>query len=224
MARLDAQQGLVRRLEDIGRIRLSSHFFLRDFLHSEIASVYGILNVPENIDLAVAAGTRLCIDLLEPLKATFGDVRIRSGYRSLELNALGNRLRLGCASNEANYAAHIWDVRDREGRMGATATIVIPWFVDRYEAGADWRSLAWFIHDHLPYSYMAFYPKLCALNLGWREQPERRIMSWIEPKGLLTSPGKIDHDTNHRHWYCGLPPMTDLEQQRRAGALHDRRV
>lgn len=180
---------LVRQLDDIGRIRLSTNFFLRDFLHSEIATVYGIVNVPENLDLAVAAGSKLCVELLEPLHATFGKVCIRSGYRSRELNALGHRLRLGCASNDYNYAGHIWDAYDAKGRMGATATIVIPWFVDRLAEGAKWQSMAWWVHDHLPYSYMCFYPKLGAFNIQWREQPERRILSWAHPKGILFQPG-----------------------------------
>lgn len=53
------EQSSVSRLEAIGRIRLSPHFFLRDFLHSEIAQVYGLLNVPDDVDLAVAAGSKL---------------------------------------------------------------------------------------------------------------------------------------------------------------------
>ena len=32
----------MRGLEDLGRVRLSENFFLRDFLHSEIASLYGM--------------------------------------------------------------------------------------------------------------------------------------------------------------------------------------
>ena len=32
---------------------------------------------------------------------------------------------------------------------GATACVVVPRFADRYAAGADWRSLAYWIHDHL---------------------------------------------------------------------------
>ncbi|RVQ68952.1 hypothetical protein EKN06_01660 [Croceicoccus ponticola] len=175
----------VRQLEEIGRIRLSENFFLRDFLHSEIAAVFGIGNEPDDVDLAVAAGRRLCNELLEPLHCTFGKVCIRSGYRSRQLNALGHRLRLGCASNERNRASHIWDARDAQGRMGATATIVIPWFVDRLQEGLDWRAMAWWVHDHLPYSYMCFYPRLGAFNLQSREEPERRVLSWREPKGVV---------------------------------------
>jgi hypothetical protein len=32
----------VRSLEQLGRVRLSSSFFMRDFLHSEIADLHGI--------------------------------------------------------------------------------------------------------------------------------------------------------------------------------------
>lgn len=197
----------VRWLEDFGRTRLSQHFFLRDFLHSEIAQVFGLLNVPDNPPLAIEAGRHLCEELLEPLKGTFGDIRIRSGYRSPEVNSIGNRYRLGCASNEQNYAGHIWDRRDGAGRMGATATVVIPWFADRYEKGVDWRALAWWIHDHLPYSYMCFYPKLAAFNIQWREEPERRITSWVEPRGVLTRQGMRNHTGHHDNYYLGFPNM-----------------
>ena len=71
----------MRGLEDLGRVRLSQHFFLRDFLFSEIAAIYGIQNIPDDPDLAIAAGTRLCEDLLEPLWRTFGGINIRSGFR-----------------------------------------------------------------------------------------------------------------------------------------------
>lgn len=70
---------LFQNLESIGRIRLSPNFFLRDFLHSEIATAFGIVNQPDDVDLAVAAGSRLCLELLEPLHSTFGKVCIRSG-------------------------------------------------------------------------------------------------------------------------------------------------
>jgi hypothetical protein len=186
---------------------LSKHFFLRDFLYSEISQVFGILNVPDDPALAIEAGSRLCCDLLEPLKGAFGDVRIRSGYRSPELNATGHRLRLGCASNEANFAGHIWDRRDSAGRMGAMATVVIPWFVDQLSKGGDWRSMAWWVHDHLPYSYMCFYPRLGAFNIQWREAPERRITSWTCPRGILTRPGMHNHAGTHAKSYEGFPAI-----------------
>jgi hypothetical protein len=112
-----------------------------------------------------------------------------------------------CGSNEANHAGHIWDRRDAQGRMGATACIVVPWFADRYEQGADWRALAWWIHDHLNYSSMYFFPKMAAFNLQWREQPERRIDSYVNPRGLLTKPGMDNHEGSHAQWYEGFPEL-----------------
>lgn len=178
---------------------------MRDFLHSEIADFHGIPNVPDDPDLAVAVGQRLCEELLEPLQATFGRLAIRSAYRSPAVNEFGNRNGLSCAVNEANYAGHIWDRRDETGSMGATACIVVPWFADRYEAGEDWRALAWWIHDHLPYSSLTFFPKLAAFNLTWHERPERRIDSYIAPKGCLTKPGMANHDGRHAEWYEAFP-------------------
>lgn len=198
-------------LEKLGRVRLSRNFFMRDFLYSEIANLHGVPNIPEEPDLAIAAGTRLCEELLEPLNATFGRIAIRSAYRSPTVNAFGNRNGYPCAANEKNFAGHIWDRRDGAGRMGATACIVIPWFADRYEKGADWRALAWWVHDHLPYSTMEFYPIRAAFNLTWREQPERRIDSYVAPRGCLTWPGKANHAGDHSECYAGFPPLVPQE-------------
>ena len=194
-------------LETLGRVRLSQNFYMRDFLYSEIAAMHGFSNVPENPDLAVEAGSRLCQELLEPLQATFGRLAIRSSYRSPALNAFGNANKLNCARNEANYAHHIWDQRDSKGRLGACSSIVIPWFADRYDAGADWRSLAWYIHDHLPYHTMWFFPKLAAFNLHWREEPQGRIDSYIAPRGTLTKPGFGNHGGDHSDWYPDFPTL-----------------
>jgi hypothetical protein len=60
--------GSVRSLEEFGRARLSASFFMRDFLHSEIADFHGIPNIPDAPDLAIAAGRELCEQLLEPLR------------------------------------------------------------------------------------------------------------------------------------------------------------
>lgn len=179
----------VRGLEELGRVRLSRHFFLRDFLYSEIAAIHGLANVPDDPDLAIAAGTRLATDLLDPLVETFGQIHIRSAYRSPEVNRFGNENRLSCARNKANFAGHIWDRRDAEGRMGATACIAIPWFAGRYADGRDWRDLAWWLHDHLPFHDAEFFPKLAAFNLQWREDPAPEISSFIAPRGLLLRRG-----------------------------------
>ena len=194
-------------LEELGRVRLSANFFMRDFLHSEIADFYGIPNIPDDPDLAIAAGRELCELLLEPLQATFGRIAVRSGYRAPAVNDYGNRHGGSCARNEASAAYHIWDWRDAEGHMGAGASIVIPWFADRYAAGADWRTLAWWIHDKLPYSHLQFFPKLAAFNIQWHEKPWRRIDSFIAPRGCLTKPAMANHTGSHAGWYQDFPRL-----------------
>lgn len=127
----------MRALEDLGRVRLSPNFFMRDFLHSEIANFYGVPNIPQKPELAISTGARLCRELLEPLQSTFGRIAIRSGYRSPKVTAFGNARGHG-ARIDANAAYHIWDMRDENGRMGAAACVVIPWFADRHRNCADW--------------------------------------------------------------------------------------
>ena len=192
-------------LEELGRVRLSPSFFMRDFLYSEISNFYGIQNIPENPDLAIEVGRRLCEELLEPLNATFGRLEIRSAYRSPAVNALGNEKGHNCASNEKNYAAHIWDHLDADGLKGATACVVVPWFADRYAKGADWRALAYWSHNHLPYSELQFFGKLCAFNINWHEQPKRSIYSYVEPKGYLLR-GEGPNDV-YACYYEGLPDV-----------------
>lgn len=199
--------GSVRSLEQLGRVRLSPSFFMRDFLHSEIADFHGIPNIPDDPALAIAVGRKLCEELLEPLQATFGRLAIRSAYRSPAVNAFGNTHGLSCARNERNYARHIWDRRDAEGCMGAVTSVIVPWFADRYARGADWRAMAWWIHDHLPYSELQFFPKLAAFNIGWRERPQRRIHSFIKPLGCLTRPGMANNVGDHSAAYAWFPPL-----------------
>jgi len=179
----------MRGLEKLGRVRLSKYFFMRDFLYSEIGDFHRIQNIPDTPDLAISAGSGLCGALLDPLVETFGAVTVRSGYRSAELNWFGSRNRLNCASNATDAAGHIWDRRDLRGQMGACASVVIPWFADQHTAGRDWRDLAWWIHDHLPYSELRFFPKLCAFNLTWSEAPKREIRSWIGGNSVLLRAG-----------------------------------
>ena len=104
----DPQKWTMGQIEAFGRIRLTSHFFMRDMLYSEVASVHGIRNVPDDHRLAVELGHSLCETLLEPLLATFGHVAIRSAYRSGALHERGSKYR-NMASIEMNRASHIWD-------------------------------------------------------------------------------------------------------------------
>ncbi|MBV9826560.1 MAG: hypothetical protein JO001_12955 [Alphaproteobacteria bacterium] len=197
----------VRSAEALGRVRLSHSFYMRDFLHSEIGNVHGIPNLPDDPELAIAAGSRLCEELLEPLQATFGRLSIRSAFRSGTLNAFGNAHFHNCASNQRNYARHIWDRRDASGMMGAMACIAIPWFADQVAAGMRWQAMAWWVHDHLPYSQMQFFPKLGAFNIGWQEQPRREIYSYASPRGYLTRPGMPNHAGDHQGLYPGFPAL-----------------
>lgn len=197
-------------LEMFGRERLSKHFFMRDFLYSDIASIHGFNNVPDNPDLAIEVGKKLCGELLEPLEERFGRVAIRSAFRSSEVNGFGNAMQLAkrkgytCASKDKNFGHHIWDVPDKRGALGATACIVIPSFWDQFQDDGDWKILAWWVHDNLPYSEMEFYglEKRWAFNLTWSEQPERSIYSY--PGGYLTRPGKENHVGSHEKLWSGI--------------------
>lgn len=89
--------------------------------------------------------------------------------------------------------------------MGATACIVVNRFVPYYERTGDWEAMAWWIHDHLPYSDMEFFPKLAAFNLQWREEPVRRIYSFIPPRrGTLTKAGMGNWTGNHSSRYANM--------------------
>ncbi|MET3899876.1 hypothetical protein ABIB57_003838 [Devosia sp. UYZn731] len=195
----------VKALETFGRVRLSENFFMRDFLYSEIAVLNGFHNLPDDPDLAIAAGKVLCETLLEPLQARFGRLSIRSAYRSPEVNRFGNENGLNCSTNEKNYTGHIWDRRDAAGRMGATACVVVNRFIPYYERTGDWEAMAWWVHDHLPYSDMEFFPKFAAFNLQWREGPIRGIYSFIPPRrGRLTGPGKDNRAGRHEASYAAM--------------------
>ena len=199
-------------LEELGRVRLSDSFFMRDMLYSEISNFYSIPNIPDYPDVAIKNGKALCENLLEPLQSKFGRISVRSAYRSPTVNKFGNENKLSCASNESNYAKHIWDYPDAEGYQGALATIVVNNFVPYFEKTGDWQSLAWYIHDNLPYSNLYFYPKLGAFNIGWHEKPKKRIDSYIAPKRCLTKPDMDNHAGDHSDHYIDL--LSAIEKQR----------
>ena len=200
------------RADRIGRWRLSDSFFMRDFLHSEIAAAYGLVNLPDDEDCARTAGEGLCQNLLEPLQAHFGRIHVRSAYRSSTVNVLGNARGLNCAANEKNFAGHIWDRRDTEGRTGATACIVLPAFASRFREQGDWVELAWWIHDHLPYCSLEFFKANWACNVTWSDRPKRQITSWTgwfeagewTSKRNLTRPAMANHAGDHSSSYARL--------------------
>ncbi|MBQ4808093.1 peptidase M15 [Phaeobacter sp. HS012] len=164
-------------LERLGRIKLSKHFTFRQFLHSEIAAAYGVVNMPDDAELAIEVGRGLCANVLEPIVSEFGPIIVRSGFRSASLNALGHRLGLKCASNEKNYAAHIWDHRDADGNAGASACIIVPAFNEGHTDHDGWQDLA----DHLIASLPCTEPKRFkndnAFNIGWKQPPSARAQT-----------------------------------------------
>jgi hypothetical protein len=196
--------GSVKALEDFGRVRLSANFFMRDFLYSEIAAFHGLPNIPDDPDLAIVAGRMLCEELLEPLRERFGRISIRSAFRSKEVNHFGNVNKLNCGRNESNYAGHIWDVRDAGGHVGATATIIVHAFIPYYERTGNWEAVGWWVHDHLPYDDMEFFPKFAAFNIGAHELRRRSgIYSFIPPRrGWLTKAGMDNHTGSHESEYA----------------------
>ncbi len=197
-------------LNDLGRVRLSKHFFMREFLYSDIAAIHGFSNIPDNPDLAIKMGERLCQELLEPLQEVFGRIAIRSAYRSKEVNGFGSKMQnLGksgypCGSNENNFAGHIWDEPDKYGLCGASASIIVPQVWDKFNAAGDWTKLAWWIHDHLSYSSQCYFPKFHAFNLNWHENPARRIYSYIPPKGTLTDQKMANNIGEHKKEWDAL--------------------
>ena len=170
-------RSMLKALDEFGRQRLSKHYFMRDFLYSEVAEVHGIANVPDDAELAINAGKAICRNLLEPLQRVFGHITIRSAFRSANVNGFCNCHKMDCSSNKASYANHIWDHKDGDGFMGATVCIVIPTFADWIieKAGRDWQVLAWFIHDHLPYSEMVFLVQNAAVRSRCRPP---RVSAW----------------------------------------------
>lgn len=202
-------------LDKLGRVRLSKNFYMRDFLYSEIAAWHSgisadgaplqLRNVPDHPDIAIEAGKQLCSHLLEPLQDTFGRITIRSGYRSPVVNAFGNANGLNCGSNQSNYGAHIWDYPDVDrNELGAMACIIVPWQHDRLP-DHPWTEIAWWIHDHLPYSTMQFFAS-GAFNIGWQATPQRVIRSTIGPQ-KLTAPGMPNHEGSHLGEYPGYPEL-----------------
>jgi hypothetical protein len=86
-------------------------------------------------------------------------------------------------------------------------TVVVPWLLDRLDHGVSWPAMAWWIHDHLPYSALQFFPKLLAFNIAWSDAPKRQIWSYVAPRGVLTKPGMPGHEgADH---YQGFPDVVE---------------
>jgi hypothetical protein len=112
---------------------------------------------------------------------------------------IGNQKKgYNCSNNEDNFAGHIWDERDKQQFMGATACVVVTSFLPYCEKTGDWTALAWWIHDHVPaYANMVFFPNLAAFNITWRENPEsqKSIYSYVENPHTGKHSGYLTHPT-----------------------------
>ena len=214
----------VAELTELGRVRLSDHFFMRDMMYSEVANFHGLQNIPEDPDLAIAAGEKLCQQVLEPIHRAFGGVVVRSAYRSPSVNDFCYQRNTPgdfayfCSDNVYGAARHIWDLRDADGYMGATASVFVPWYLPRFTETGDFRPLAWWIVDHVPnYAEAIFYPWLCAFNIRWYEglsdrsiydgSPETRGATGDDEIVLLTQRGMAGFDDDHSDQYPGFPAV-----------------
>lgn len=201
----------VKALEELGRVQLSKSFFMREFLYSEISQIEGIPNIPDDPELAIEAGKNLCEKVLEPIHDALGRISIRSAYRSCAVNAKGaeNSNQYNCASNESNYARHIWDKKDVDGYMGATVCIIVTSFLPYYERTHDWTALAWWIHDRIDaYADMTFFPKYAAFNINWSDNPKpsKFIKSYVKNphtgnSGYLTNERMDNFVGSHEQFY-----------------------
>jgi hypothetical protein len=209
----------VSELTELGRVRLSKHFFMREMLYSEVGNHYGVPNVPEDPALAVIAGRQLCEKLLEPLYEAFGGVVVRSAYRSPTLNDFCHRKFLAgetacyCSDNVYSAGRHIWDRRDDGGHLGATASVLVPAYLDLYEESGDCEPLAWWIRDHLrEHAEVTFFPWQCAFNIRWYEGESDQAIYQDPGPGmgedrLITRKGMNNFDGDHRYRYRVLEPV-----------------
>ena len=172
-------------LTELGRVRLSEHFFMREMLYSEVASFHGLANIPEDPELAIETGKQLCRLILEPLCKAFGRIVIRSAYRSPAVNDFCHR-------------------RSKQD------DVLIPWYLDEYRKHGDFRPLAWWIRDHIAdYAELIFFPWQCTFNVRWYEGPSQR--SIYKDKGsedvLLTRLGMASFETDYSDRYRGFPTL-----------------
>jgi zinc D-Ala-D-Ala carboxypeptidase len=66
-------------------VKLSPNFSLAELTRSETATRLALRNVPDTAEIALL--TRVCTEILEPVRACFGrPVMVSSGYRSPALN------------------------------------------------------------------------------------------------------------------------------------------
>jgi hypothetical protein len=127
-------------------LALSPHFQAREFFKSEWGSA-------EPTDTDIGKATKLCFEILEPLRLNFGEIKITSGKRSVQHNAdiggvkTSEHLYLNetaacdivfTAGNAATRLAFAWAYGHLQGFYGQLIIYI------------DQLQLAHFIHVSLP--------------------------------------------------------------------------
>lgn len=90
--------------ERLEQMLLSPHFALGEFIKSGTAIKRGIDNTPQH-PIIVVRMMLLCEEVLEPLRARFGAIRINSGFRCQILN-----LQVGGAINSQHTLGEAADI------------------------------------------------------------------------------------------------------------------
>ena len=84
-------------------VQLSPHFRLSEFLRSDTAQKQGLYQVPP--PAVVERLRELCVELLEPVRASVGPLRVTSGYRRPAVNSA-----VGGSSTSAHLSGWAADV------------------------------------------------------------------------------------------------------------------
>jgi hypothetical protein len=94
--------------------------------------------------------------------------------------------------------------------MGATASVIVPWYLERHAETDDFRPLAWWIADNVEHFAEAiFFPWLCAFNIRWYEGPSDKAIKYDSPEQrediVLIRRGMDGFDGDHSDQYPGFP-------------------
>lgn len=102
-------------------VRLSPHFLLSEMVHSDTAVRKHLPNVPSAAHIANL--TRLCVEVLEPIREQFDALHVTSGLRVPALNGsiAGSAKR---SAHEEGWAADLVPIRN-----GVTLKSIVDWVI-----------------------------------------------------------------------------------------------
>ena len=95
-------------LGSVEDVQLSPHFALSEMLRSDVAHARGLYQVPT--PAVVERLRELCVELLEPVRASVGPLRVTSGYRRPGVNSA-----VGGSSTSAHLSGWAADVAPVRG-------------------------------------------------------------------------------------------------------------